>query len=583
MGCLEEARSPHVLRDYVLIADGWRGAMINPDGEMSWLCFPSWSDPAVFGGLLGGAGGYKVAPAARHVRGGSYEEGTLIWRQRWVTPTGFLEVRDAMVYPAERDRAVILRRIVALEGPQSAEVTLCLAGDYGRAQSDRWRNDGETWTTEIGLLRARWQGAARAVSLPDDRGLAVEVRLDAGRHHDLVLELGRHELEGPPTDPAELWRSTEATWASRVPGCTGLEASTDVRRSFAVLRGLTAPNGATVAAATTALPERAEAGRNYDYRYCWIRDTCYIGRAGAVVAGGEDIFEGSVRWVAERLLEDGSQAKPAYAIDGSAVPPTHHLGLPGYPGGSDIVGNQVRSQFQLDLFGEALLLLALAGKSDRLDADGWKAVEVAIAAIRQRHHEKESGIWEIAPDYWTHSRLICVAGLRAIARCNAPASWTTRALGLADDLMSMVDRTSLHANGRWQRTPSDSRVDASLLLSEIRGALGSNDPRSIATREAIERDLCQDGYLYRYADADADLGSDEGAFLICNFWMVLAKLRSGDVTGAAQWFERTKGSCGSSGLFSEEYDVDQRQLRGNVPQAFVHALLIESAAEMSRV
>src|SRR5262249_598633 len=150
-------------------------------------------------------------------------------------------------------------------------------------------------------------------------------------------------FDGPPPDCDALWRTTETAWNSRVPNCEGLESAHDVRQSLAVLRGLTAPNGATVAAATSALPEREETGRNDDDRYSVIRDTWYSGRAGSVIEGAEDLFDGSVRWVAERLLEDGPQAKPAYAVDGSDVPPTRHLGLPGYPGGADIVGNQVGS------------------------------------------------------------------------------------------------------------------------------------------------------------------------------------------------------------------------------------------------
>jgi GH15 family glucan-1,4-alpha-glucosidase len=247
------------------------------------------------------------------------------------------------------------------------------------------------------------------------------------------------------------------------------------------------------------------------------------------------------------------------------------------------VGNKAGTQFQLDVFGEALLLLARAAGSERLDADGWKAAELAVSTIARRHEEREAGIWEIGAEHWTHSRLICVAGLREIARRGAPSRWRTDALELADRLLSAADRTSLHASGRWQRSPRDPRVDASLLLCEVRGALPPDDPRVVATREAIFSDLCRDGYLYRYADPEAELGADEGAFLICNYWMVLAKLLSGDARGAGQWFERTRASCGSSGLFSEEYDVAQHQLRGNIPQAFVHALLIESAAELSRV
>jgi GH15 family glucan-1,4-alpha-glucosidase len=356
----------------------------------------------------------------------------------------------------------------------------------------------------------------------------------------------------------------------------------DVRRSFAVLRGMTDEHGATVAAATTSLPERAEAGRNYDYRYAWLRDTCYIGRAGAAVAGGEAMLDDAVRWVCARLLSDGVETSPAYRGDGALVPDTRQLGIPGYPGGSDIVGNQARSQFQLDLFGEALLLLSLAASRDRLDADGWRAAELAMRAIEERNGEKESGVWEIGAEHWTHSRLICVAGLRAITEHDAPKRWKTKALALADRLLSEADRTSLHPSGRWQRSPSDDRVDASLLLAEVRGALASSDPRSVATRQAVLDELCEDDYLYRYGHPGKPLGEEEGAFLICNFWMALAQLRAGNVVSGSKWFERTRASCSSTGLFSEEYDVAQHQLRGNLPQAFVHALLIECAAELGR-
>jgi GH15 family glucan-1,4-alpha-glucosidase len=236
----------------------------------------------------------------------------------------------------------------------------------------------------------------------------------------------------------------------------------------------------------------------------------------------------------------------------------------------------------LDLFGEILLLLANAASQNRLDADGWRAAEVAIRAITERSHEKESGVWEIGADHWTHSRLICVAGLRAIAEYVPLERQRTASLSLADRLLSKADRTALHPSGRWQRSPTDERVDASLLLSEIRGAVAPEDPRSVATRQAIVDDLCEDDYVYRYAEPGEPLSQNEGAFLICNFWMSLAYLGCGEMVRGTQYFERTRASCSSSGLFSEEYDVAQRQMRGNVPQSFVHALLIENAAAIGR-
>jgi GH15 family glucan-1,4-alpha-glucosidase len=336
-----------------------------------------------------------------------------------------------------------------------------------------------------------------------------------------------------------------------------------------------------VAAATTSLPERAEGGRNYDYRYCWIRDICYVGQAGAAVPGAESLLDGPVRWVTERLLEHGEQTAPAYLPDGRPIPDQSDLDLPGYPGGHDVVGNRVRHQFQLDLFGEALLLLSRAAEHDRLDADGWKAVETAVNAIRTRWEEPEAGVWEVDPAQWTHSRLIAVAGLRAAAGAGADFGFARDALPLADSLLSWSDQAALHPSGRWQRAPDDDRVDASLLLAQVRGALAADDPRSVATRSAVATELSRGGFVYRYCHPGQALGDAEGAFLVCNFWMSLACLGAGQVAESVRWFERARGACGPAGLLAEEFDVDQRQLRGNLPQAFVHALLCETAARQT--
>ncbi len=344
---------------------------------------------------------------------------------------------------------------------------------------------------------------------------------------------------------------------------------------------MTDQHGATVAAATTSLPERDGGDRSYDYRFCWIRDTCYVGHAGSVLVGGETMLDDAVRWVRDRLLDDKEHTLPAYFANGDPVFMPEHLGLPGYPGGTDVIGNRVREQFQLDLFGEALLLFARAAGCDRLDGTGWKAANIALEAIEHRWNEPEAGIWELEPQRWTHSRLICVAGLRAMASAGAPGEWAARALGLADHLLDRTNTTSLHSSGRWKRAPDDDRPDASLLLSEIRGALSPSDPRSMLTRSSIAEELGMEHYLYRYREPGHDLGDDEGAFLICNFWMSLAQLGAGEPVEAARWFERGRSAMSTSGLFSEEFDVAARHLQGNLPQAFVHAMLVEAAAAQS--
>ncbi len=579
---VSRSSSPKALRDYAFIADGRRGALIDGDGRLAWMCFPRWADPAIVAGLLGAGGEYQVSPEGRCVPGGLYEDGTLIWHSRWVTEDGFLDSREAMAYPGEGDRAVVLRRLTAVDAPCRVLVGLELAGDYGRQPLSRWHRQGDRWVSGEGPVVARWSGAPDAVvtHVGGVETLALHRTLAPGERLDLVLEVMSDSSPGHvPPDAEDCWNRTEAAWRQAVPACRAVTASADVRRSFAVLRGMTGPEGATVAAATTSLPERSEAGRNYDYRYCWVRDICYIGRAGAAVDGGEAVLDDAVRWVAARLLADGSAMSPAYLPEGTAIPDEESLGVPGYPGGFDVIGNRVRTQWQLDVFGEALLLLASAAGRDRLDVDAARAVEIAVAAIERCWNEPDNGVWETEMARWTHSRLICVAGLRAIAGTDVPTSWTAKAVTLADHILSETDRTSLHPGGRWQRSPEDDRVDSSLLLAEIRGALAAEDPRSRATRRAIVTELSDAGFLYRYRHPGHDLGEVEGAFLICNFWMAMACARADDPLGAAHWFERGRSAWGSPGLFAEEFDVKQRQLRGNFPQAFVHALFVESAAD----
>ncbi len=349
--------------------------------------------------------------------------------------------------------------------------------------------------------------------------------------------------------------------------------------SYAVLRGLTSASGAMVAAATTALPERADQGRNYDYRYAWIRDQCFAGQAAAAV-GGHELLDAAVRFVSARVLEDGPRLRPAYTVDGGPVPDERRLPLPGYPGAPVRVGNRANSQFQLDAFGEALLLLAAADRAGRLDGTGEKAVEALVEGIEQRHGDADAGIWELDDRRWAHSRLICAAGLRAAAdrrTGRTAAAWQR----LADRLVASADRDCLHPDGRWQRSPGDPGVDAALLLPGLRGAVPSDDPRHLRTCAAVVDDLSADGYVYRFRqDPDLPLHDAEGAFLLSGFHLSLATLQQGDVAGAVRWFERNRGALGPPGLFAEEYAVEQRQLRGNLPQAFVHALLLETAQRL---
>ncbi len=571
---------PHVLRQYALLADGERGILIGPRGDFCWMCFPHWDSAAMFNSLLGGRGIYAVSPEEpRFVWGGYYEGRSLIWRSRWVTNDAIVESREALVFPGNAHTAVVLRRIRALDHPARVRITLDVRSGYGtKSMSSLSCNDG-VWTGRSERLRFRWTGAAQAQRCDDGRLEAV-LDITPGNHHDLILEFSDHEISAATIRPDENWQSTENAWKQTVPEFSGTLADVDVRGSYAVLRGLTSSTGGMVAAATMSLPEHARQGRNYDYRYCWIRDQCYAGQAVAA-AGAHPLLDDAVRFVSERILTDGPALKPAYSAIGEPVPQERDLDLPGYPGGADVkVGNWVTDQFQLDAYGEALLLFAAAARLDRMDLNHWQAAQTAVDAIEKRWQDADAGIWELDDQHWAHSRLTCAAGLRAIGAV-APPQQGSEWQRLADLLVSDTDSDCLHPSGRWQRAPHDSRVDAALLLPSIRGAIPAKDPRTVATLEAVRAELSQDGFVYRFRPDQRPLGEAEGAFLLCGFMMALADHQQGNDLAAVRWFERNRTACGPPGLFTEEYDVVQRQLRGNLPQAFVHALMLETAHRLT--
>jgi alpha,alpha-trehalase len=567
-----------------LIADGERGALVSPSGDIVWMCMPSWDGDAVFCTLLGGEGTYAITPLGRCVWGGYYEVGSLIWRNRWTFSDGsILECRDALAYPGEPQRAMLLRHLEVSKGKAKVRVTLDLCHAFGRERPKQVkRTDGGEWTASMKDLYMRWTGGSKADH--GKGGLFMEVELSAGEQHDFLLELTtrRQDLDSAPPDPQEKWSATSRSWELVLPSLDECVGRRDARHSYAVLRGLTNSRGGMVAAATTSLPERADSGRSYDYRYVWIRDQCWTGQAMSVV-GPHDLLSDALRFVRERLLEDGSDLRPVYTPSGRKVRAERELKfLPGFPGGTKIVvGNRAGEQFQLDAFGEALLLFASAARQDVWDNETHRAAELAAQAIEHRWREKGAGVWETHPRHWTHSRLICAAGLRQMAQFIKPAQLAAHWMALAEAITAETAATAVHRTGYWQRAIEDDRLDAALLLTGLRGAVPPGDPRSLATFRAIDRHLVRDGYCYRFG-ATLPLHEGEGAFTVCGFWMSMMYLLLEDRINAARWFERTRAACGPPGLYAEEYDVVQRELRGNLPQAFVHGFMLECAARLGR-
>ena len=568
---------PHVLREYAVLGDGERGAVVGADGQVVWMCAPAWHSSPVFDRLLGGHHGYQLAPTDPWtVWSGTYRHGSLIWCTQWVTSDTVVRCEDALAVPADPHTAVLMRRVVGGEAPARVAARLTLPSSAAR----RLDRVGRSWMTEFDGWYLRWHGAPSAVvSATDDACLRLVHDIEAHTRHDLLLEVSDRPFTSPPPDPETLWEQTEQTWAEWTPDTSDTLAPRDVRHAYAVLRGLTSGSGAMVAAATTSLPERERAGANYDYRYAWIRDQCWVGQ-GIAAHGNHRLLDTAVGFVTERLLADGPDLSPAYTVAGEPVPEEHALGLPGYPGGSDRIGNQVTDQFQLDVFGEALQLFAAAARHGALEHDTWKAAVTAADAIRSRYTETDAGVWELDNQRWTHSALACVAGLRAMAEFapdNEARDWTE----LAGRVLTEAQEWGVHPRGYWRRAAGDDRIDAALLQAALRGAVPADDPRSIATLDTVRTELTEDGYVYRYRHEGHDLGDAEGAFLVCGFLMALAEDQQGRHAQALRWFERNRSACGPPGLFAEEYDVQRRQLRGNLPQAFVHGLLIESAARLS--
>ena len=570
---------PEVLRQYALLADGERGALVGPRGDIVWMCVPRWDSDSVFTSLISGAGQYTVTPTGRFVWGGYYEDRTMIWRSRWVTDTGIIECREALAFPGDTDHAVLLRRIHAVDHAAAVAVTFAPRAGYGHHELTDLHHHRGVWTGRSGRLNVRWSGGGDARPSPEGQTLHTVVHLTAGQHHDLVLELSEDALPHHFVNPDEVWRATETAWHDAVPTLDHVLAPRDTRRSYAVLRGLTSTGGGMVAATTTSLPERAEAGRNYDYRYVWIRDQCYAGQAVAA-AGPHPLLDDAVGFVSARLLEHGDRLAPAYTTTGGPVPDQRHLGLLGYPGGADVVGNWVNKQYQLDAYGEALLLFAAAARHDRLTSEHWRAADAAAGAITRRWTEPDAGIWEIGNRAWTHSRLTAAAGLRAIAAAHPTAARAAEFWTLADRIVADTAAHALHPDGHWQRSPDDPALDAALLLPGLRGAVPAEDPRTVATLHAYLRDLTRDGYAYRFRHDDRPLPDAEGSFLLCGFLVALSLDRHDQPVEGQAWYERTRAACGPPQLFSEEYDARQHQMRGNIPQAFVHALAIEAAARL---
>ena len=586
------------IEDYALIGDCHSAALVGSDGSIDWLCWPRFDSCACFAALLGRPehGRWRIAPAEKKFSATrKYRPDTLILETRFETASGAATLIDFMPV---RDRHCRLVRIVAGERGQVAfDLEFILRFDYGSTVP---------WVTRLEGADGRNAGV-RAIAGPDlcvlrspvplhGRGLSTVARFEvaAGERRAFVLTHGEsHRGVPPPLDAEEaLGRSDEfwRGWARRCP--VQGEWAGAVRRSLITLKALTyAPTGGIIAAPTTSLPEQLGGSRNWDYRYCWLRDAT-LTLLALMDAGYYDEAGAWRDWLLRAAAGSPSQLQIMYGIAGERQLWEWELGwLPGYEGSSPVrVGNAAHRQLQLDVYGEVLDALhhARAG-GIRGSTESWRLQMALVEHVAKAWREPDQGIWEVRgpPQHFTHSKVMSwVAVDRAIKSAERYGlearldQWHALRAEIHDDVcrrgFDAKRNTFVQAYGA---TP----LDASLLLIPQVGFLPPDDPRVIGTVEAIERGLKADGLIRRYDTGATDDGlpPGEGAFLACSFWLADAMAMLGRARDATALFERLLALRNDVGLLSEEYDPRLQRQVGNFPQAFSHVALVDTAFNLS--
>jgi GH15 family glucan-1,4-alpha-glucosidase len=602
------------IADYAFLSNCHTAALVAPDGSVDWLCFPSFDSPSAFGNLLDrGAGYFRFAPYGINVpTQRDYEPGTNILVTTWHTPSGWVEVRDALTMgprtgpdettphtrpPADDDAEhVLVRTAVCLAGTVEVELVCEPAFDYGRVPAV-WAlevaDDAEAHCADAG-------GAGQTMRLRSDLALGVEGSAVRGRH---VLQEGEsvfcavswsNTLEGP-VDHADAARRLVVTsqfwrrWLGRA-RMPDHRLRRHLERSALTIKGLTyMPTGATVAASTTSLPETPGGERNWDYRYTWMRDTTFTLQALHLL---------NLDWEADEFVQFVADVEPnpdgdlqiMYGIDGRRdLTETTRDDLSGYEGAAPVrVGNGAFDQRQNDVFGAVLdSVLLHTRRSHRLPRRLWPLIQAQADGAIRVWKDPDQGIWEARgkPQHYVSSKLMCwVAMDRAsrLAGIRGEPTLETKWSAVADEIRADILANGLTADGVLRQHYETDELDASTLLAAIFGFLPGTDKRLHASVMAISEQLTEHGFVLRYrTDATDDgLSGKEGTFLICSFWLVSALSVVGEMQQAKDLLERLLRIASPLGLYAEEYEVTSARHLGNFPQAFSHLALIEAAARI---
>jgi len=584
---------PCKIEDYALLGDCQSAALVGMDGSIDWLCLPRFDSDACFAALVGTEdnGFWKIAPTSEvRATRRAYRDGTLILETEMETATGTIVVVDFMAIGEPTPDLV--RIIVGKSGEVPVRSEIALRFGYGLVVPWVQRAEG-------GIQAIAGPDRVRLTTTAELHGEGFRTRSEmivrAGDRIPFVLGWSPSHLDLPSVvDPENALVECEAFWREWISRCKveGPYVSL-VRRSLLTLKALTyQPTGGIVAAPTTSLPEEIGGVRNWDYRYCWLRDATFT-LYSLISAGYTDEACAWRNWLLRAVAGAPSQMQILYGIAGERrhVETTLEW-LPGYEGSKPVrIGNAAAGQLQLDVYGEvadAIHLAHFAGLNHT--TDGWLLQRALLRHLETAWREPDQGIWEMRgpPRHFTHSKVMCwVAFDRAV---KAIEQWgyegdVERYRATRDAIHAEVCQHGFDAElGSFVQSYGERALDASLLLLPIVGFLPPEDPRIVGTVRAIEKYLVSDRLVARYVTHPGvdGLPAGEGAFLACSFWLVDALVLLGRREEAQAHFERLVGYANDVGLLAEELDPRTGRMLGNFPQALSHVALVNSAVNLSR-
>lgn len=581
------------IEDYALIGDEQTAALVGTDGSVDWLCLPRFDSAACFARMLGDEdnGYWRIAPVgADRCTRRAYRRDTLVLDTEWETEQGSVRVTDLM---PQRDRAPDLVRVVeGLDGEVTLHSVLKLRFDYGSIIPWVRRADGHR--VAVAGPDSTWlRSEPEVTSWGEDYGTHAEFTVKKGEKVAFVLTWHpSHEPRPPLVDPYDALRHSVEDWRAWVSRCRYDGPYRDaVVRSLITLKALTyAPTGGIVAAPTTSLPEEPGGVRNWDYRYCWLRDSTLTLNA-LLAAGYQEEAEAWRNWLLRAVAGDPADLQIMYGVAGERRLPEFELPwLSGFVGSAPVrIGNDAVNQLQLDVYGEVMDSLSLARESGlSAQPDVWALQTALMDFLRTNWRQPDEGLWEVRGGrrQFVHSKvMVWVAADRAVRTLERHPELDGDLDGwraLRDEVHEEVCEKGYDAErNTFTQSYGSRELDAALLLIPRVGFLPPDDPRVIGTIDAVREELAHGGgFLRRYSTDDGEvdgLPGGEGAFLVCSFWLADALYMTGRTKEARELFERLAGLANDVGLLSEEFDPVTGRHLGNFPQAFSHIGLVNTA------